>query len=717
MEMKNRPKENVNGATLLEGLNPEQRLAVVTTEGPELIVAGAGSGKTSVLTRRIAYLILEQGVPVHRLLAITFTNKAAREMRDRIRKLVGKIAEDLWMGTFHSICVRILRRESERLGFTSSFSILDSSDQRTLVEQSMLDLNYDLKKFDSYSVLASISRWKNELLESAPKGLKKTSLMDSVAADVFSVYQKRLRHANAMDFDDLIGHTVRLLENDEAVRQKYQEKFEYIHVDEYQDTNHAQYRLVRLLADKHRNLCVVGDSDQAIYAWRGADIENILRFERDYPEANVITLETNYRSTKLILDAANGVIRNNERRKEKNLVSVHGIGQPIKVVALSGASDEAKFVATEIASYVEEGNSPADCAVLYRANAQSRAVEEALLERAIPYTIVGGLTFYDRREIKDVFAYLKVLANPQDEISLLRIINTPKRGIGASSVTKLLDFAHEENITLYEALGRAREANLPEKGAESARLFFELLEELHAWMEGMPVTEFVGEVLHATGYEAMYRESNKSEDQQRLENISELFTVTQSFDRRRGGSLLEFLAEVSLLSDVDKEKGKNRESVKLMTLHASKGLEFKAVFIIGLEEGIFPHARSLEEAESGVEEERNLCYVGITRAMQSLYLTYCQERTLYGASSMRDPSRFLAELPASCIERIDLASGGDFEPQVGGRIRHPQHGEGIILGVSEKADGQSQELEMFLEVMFHPAVGVKTVPRRHVRPA
>lgn len=718
---------------LLRGLNPEQRRAVLTTEGPLLVVAGAGSGKTSVLTRRIAHLVQDCGAPVPEILAITFTNKAAREMKERIKQLIGKVADDLWMGTFHSVCVKILRREAEHIGYKPNFTILDGDDQRSAVQQAMLDLNYDLKKFDVYQIHATISKWKNELGMGKGKGASKKSLQDEVARDVYDIYQKRLFGANAMDFDDLIGNTVRLFDEHPDVLQKYQNKFHYIHVDEYQDTNHAQYRFVQLLAEKYRNICVVGDSDQAIYAWRGADIANILNFEKDYADCAVITLETNYRSTQMILESANAVIKNNIRRKEKNLRSVRGQGNPIVVCTLTDSGDEARYVAEQIETHVNNGGSYGDCAILYRANAQSRALEEALMEKAIPYTIVGGLTFYDRREIKDVFAYLRILANPQDEISLLRIINTPKRGLGGQTVDKFLDYAHTNDMSLLEALSHGTEVGLSEKQSISAREFHQQIQDLMMWMEGMTVTETLGEMLHATGYRAMYAESNKKDDLQRLENIDELFSVTQSFDRRRQGTLLEFLAEASLLSEVDKEKGKPEHAVRLMTLHASKGLEFPVVFLVGMEEGVFPHARSVDD-EEGIEEERNLCYVGITRAKDVLHLTYCTERTLYGQLVIRDPSRFLSELPESHIERLSMTNDELYEWNPGDHIRHPQYGEGVVLEKKQVAvkrrsapnvsnvefaqdtDSATEEFEQHLVVMFHPSVGMKTIPKRHARP-
>jgi len=746
-------------SSLIKGLNPEQRLAVETTAGPVLVVAGAGSGKTSVLTRRIAYLIQARSVPVHQILAITFTNKAAKEMKTRVGKLIGTAAHDLWMGTFHSVCVKILRREAERIGYSTTFTILDGNDQKTTIQQSMLDLNYDLKKFDLYAVQSTISKWKNELLQprDVAKQIGQKNLTEAVAADVFDVYQSRLFASSAMDFDDLIGCTVQLFQQHADVCAHYQDKFRYIHVDEYQDTNHAQYQLISLLAAKYRNLCVVGDSDQAIYAWRGADISNMLNFERDYPEAAVILLETNYRSTEIILEAANQVIRNNQNRKEKQLKSVRGRGDLLAVCALTDGQDEAKYVAEQTGSHVDNGGQYSDCAVLYRANAQSRAIEEALMEHAVPYTIVGGLTFYDRREIKDVFAYLRVLTNPRDEISLLRILNTPKRGLGEQTARKLLDFAHSEGISLFEALAQGREVGLADKTVDAAKQFYDTMAELLRWMEGMPVTEYLAEVLQGTGYRKMYADGSKKEDLQRLENIDELFSVSKSFDRRRNGTVLEFLAEVSLLSDIDKEKGKAENTVRLMTLHAAKGLEFPVVFLVGMEEGVFPHSRSQND-ERGMEEERNLCYVGITRAQDVLHLSYCTERTLFGQVSLRDPSRFLTELPQTHIRRLNLTNEELYTWKPGDHVVHATFGEGVILEVknvlkselreasvakkaSTKTKGRKRAAveakqgmvqvervvspigpvlpevpEVHLLAMFHPSVGLKTFPKRYARP-
>lgn len=698
---------------LLKGLNPEQREAVLTVDGPLLVVAGAGSGKTSVLTRRIAYLIGQHQVPVHEILAITFTNKAAREMKERIRKFIGRRADDLWMGTFHSICVKILRREADALGYSPNFSILDSDDQQTLIAQCLLDLNCDLKKFDPRQIGSRISHWKN--LMYSKQEIKELAeherLEDAVAADVYELYQARLFAANAMDFDDLIIQTVRLLSDHDDIRDRYQTKFRYILIDEYQDTNQAQYQLVKTLAQAHRNLCAVGDADQAIYAWRGADSENMIRFERDYPEAKVILLERNYRSTEAILQAANHLIAHNANRKEKVLRAVRGRGEDVAVVCVTDSEAEAAFIASSISEHVQNGGSYEDCAILYRANAQSRAVEEALMAEAVPYTIVGGLTFYDRREIKDVFSYLRVLTNARDEISLLRIINTPRRGLGDGAVGRLLDHAHDQGLTLFEALAHGEAAGLGQKVAEAARLFHDQLAELMLWMEGMSVSDYLAEVLHATKYREAYLQTGKKEDLQRVENIDELFSVTKSFDKRRGGTVQEFLAEVSLLSDVDKEKEKGKGSVRLMTMHASKGLEFPVVFVIGLEEGLFPHPRSMDDLRA-VEEERNLCYVGMTRAMDQLYMTYAVERTLFGQVTHREPSRFLDELPDEWTSRSDFSVQHNFEVTPGVHVRHVQYGEGIVLHLSSSKDGGDEQAQ----VMFHPSVGMKWVSKKGLRP-
>lgn len=686
---------------ITKNLNPEQHQAVLSTEGPLLLLAGAGSGKTSVLTRRIAYLMQVKNVQPWNILALTFTNKAAKEMSERIQKMVGEAASDMWLSTFHSMCVKILRREAEHLGLTGQFSILDADDQVQAIKQSMLDLNLDLKKFDPAAVQWRISAAKNELLSPAEHKKRATStLLDRVSADVYEVYQEKLTDFNCLDFDDLIFRTVRLFESQPDVLQAYQEKFLYIHVDEYQDTNRAQYCLVRLLADKHRNLCVVGDSDQAIYAWRGADISNILNFEQDYPDATVIMLEQNYRSTKTILHAANQVISHNKRRKEKNLWSAKGEGDKISIYGAIDQEEEATYIVSQVQEHVGRGGHFKDCTVLYRANAQSRVIEEAFLKAALPYRIMGGMTFYDRREIKDVMAYLKALTNPQDEISLLRIVNVPKRNIGDGTMRRLLDFAHDQGCTLLEAMGRADENLLGAKAVGAVRSFYQMMSDLRDMQEGMSVTEYVQLAVQRTGYRDMYVNSQKEEDSMRLENIDEMLSVTRSFDKRRRGSVADFLAETTLLSDTDKEKGNKDDAVLMMSLHASKGLEFPVVFIVGMEETIFPHQRSMDD-EQGVEEERNLCYVGITRAQEKLHLIYCTERTLFGNTQSNEPSRFLDELPEETVERSETPPEPVSRWTVGLRIRHPQWGEGIVMEVI------GGEEDLLLEIMFHPKVGVK----------
>ncbi|MGB8956986.1 MAG: DNA helicase PcrA [Tumebacillaceae bacterium] len=695
---------------IVKGLNPEQKLAAETTEGPLLIIAGAGSGKTSVLTRRIAYLLGVRKVSPFNILAITFTNKAAKEMNERIQKLVGKAAEDLWMSTFHSMCVRILRREAERIGFKSNFTILDSGDQVSAVKQSMLDLNIDIKKHDPNQIQWRISAAKNELMtpdDFAQVAGKKLS--DVIASQVYRVYQRKLQDFNAMDFDDLIMKTVELFETQPDVLESYQDKFKYIHVDEYQDTNRAQYKMVKLLAAKHRNLCVVGDGDQAIYAWRGADISNILNFEKDYPEATVVKLEQNYRSTTTILDAANAVIRNNTRRKDKALWSAKGKGDRISIYTAFEQEDEAQYIIQQVKNHVANGGRYGDCTVLYRANAMSRIIEEAFLAAAMPYKILGGMTFYDRREIKDVMAYLKTLINPEDEISLLRIINTPKRSIGDGTIQKLLNYAHDRDLTLLDAMGRPEENNLPPKMAATCKEFHDMMKYLHLCQEGLSVSEYLDEVLEKTGYRQMYAQSNKEEDLNRLENIEEMFSITKSFDRRRRGSVADFLAEVSLLSDNDKEKGEEGDAELMMTMHASKGLEFPVCFIVGCEETIFPHMRSMDDI-LGIEEERNLAYVGITRAKEKLHMTHCAERTLFGNTQRNDPSRFLDEIPEEFLDRtVAINDVPDDSWKVGDRIIHPQWGQGMIL------DKRGQEESLELTIMFHPSIGEKKVLPRFTK--
>ncbi|MEH7306725.1 DNA helicase PcrA [Neobacillus drentensis] len=644
---------------LLNGLNPEQQSAVKTTDGPLLLMAGAGSGKTRVLTHRIGYLIVEKRVNPYNILAITFTNKAAREMRERIGKMMGGVAEEIWISTFHSMCVRILRRDIDRIGFNRNFTILDSTDQQSVVKTILKEKNIDPKKFDPRAILGAISSAKNELID--PEEYKKTGggYFEDVVGNVYEEYQKRLRKNQALDFDDLIMMTIQLFKRIPDVLEYYQRKFQYIHVDEYQDTNKAQYLLVKQLASRFKNLCVVGDSDQSIYRWRGADIANILSFEKDYPNATVILLEQNYRSTKRILLAANKVIENNMNRKAKNLWTENPEGNKLVYYRADSEQSEAQFVAGKIKEITRNNQYKlTDIAILYRTNAQSRVMEEVLLKSNIEYSIVGGTKFYDRKEIKDMLAYLRLISNPDDDISLRRIINVPKRGIGSSSVDKIANFADMHDLSLFQALESVELLGLSPKITKAAREFRDLIGNYTNMQEYLSVTELVEEVLDKTGYREMLKAEKSLEAQSRLENLEELLSVTKSFeDSSEDKSLVAFLTDLALVADIDaldEETQEKVDSITLMTLHSAKGLEFPVVFLIGMEEGVFPHSRSLME-EVEMEEERRLAYVGITRAEQTLFLTNAQMRTLFGRTNMNPPSRFISEIPADLIEGVEPA--------------------------------------------------------------
>jgi DNA helicase-2/ATP-dependent DNA helicase PcrA len=639
---------------ILHGLNTEQREAVTHTEGPLLIIAGAGSGKTKVLTHRVAYLLATRKASPWSVLAITFTNKAAREMKERIHGLVGQGADAIWVSTFHAMGVRILRRDIEKIGYQPGFSILDAADQLAAVKLAMEELNIDAKKFDPRAVAATISDAKNVLRDAKTFGNHAANYFEEVVANVYRRYQATLRDNNALDFDDLIMKTVELFQTHPEVLAFYQNQFQYLHVDEYQDTNRAQYVLVRLLADKHQNLCVVGDSDQSIYRWRGADISNILNFEKDYPHAKVIKLEQNYRSTQTILKAANGVIANNRKRPEKNLWSNRETGEKIRVFRGYDERAEALFVIEQCQEHVRRGGNYSDIAILYRTNAQSRVIEEALLKATIPYTVYGGIRFYERKEIKDLLAYLRLIANPQDEFSLRRVINVPKRGIGEGTLAKVEEYARAREILLFEALDRGEEIGLSGRFSKSLREFKEMIENFSRMQEFLSVTELTEEVLRASGYRAELEKEKTMESESRLENLAEFLSVTRSFDEETAtGGLLDFLAEVALVSDLDQAGYDATDRVTLMTLHSAKGLEFPVVFLIGMEERIFPHARTLDDEEE-MEEERRLCYVGITRAEDKLYLTTCSTRTIYGRTDMYLPSRFLTEIPGDLLEEAFL---------------------------------------------------------------
>jgi len=654
----------VTSVDIMQGLNVQQVEAVRHADGPLLIIAGAGTGKTSVLTRRIAYLISEHKVAPWSILAITFTNKAAREMKERVERLVGPSAADIWISTFHAMCVRVLRRDIEKLGYAASFTILDATDQLTVVKQSLNALNIDPKKFEPRAILGAISQAKNELKGADSVAKSASTLFEEVVADVYKTYQKRLRANNSLDFDDLIMKTVELFEQHPDVLKFYHNKFHYIHVDENQDTNHSQYRLVRLLSDKRRQLCVVGDSDQSIYRWRGADIQNILNFEHDYSETTIIKLEQNYRSTMSILDAANGVIENNSQRKEKRLWSDKPTGDKVQLARLFDERSEAMYVAGQLQAYVEGGGRYADSAILYRTNAQSRVMEEVLLKSNIPYRIVGGIKFYDRKEIRDVLAYLRLIVNMNDDISFRRIINVPKRGIGDSSLGRLEQYASDSGISLFTALLEVDFIDLPHKITRTMADFAIMIRNLATMRQYLSITELTEQMLSMTSYEDELKKERTIEAETRLENIAEFLSVTKEFDAReavdQSMALSEFLTDVTLVADVaDTEE--QAEGVILMTLHSAKGLEFPLVFLLGLEEGVFPHSRSLDSAEE-MEEERRLCYVGITRAMERLFVTTCATRTLFGQTKTNAPSRFLQEVPSDLIEEAVVFTQGTRTP-------------------------------------------------------
>lgn len=723
---------------LINGLNPEQQKAVKATDGPLLLMAGAGSGKTRVLTHRIGYLMVEKGVNPYNILAITFTNKAAREMRDRIRSMMGGTADEIWISTFHSMCVRILRRDIDRIGFNRNFTILDTTDQQSVIKGILKDKNIDPKKFDPRALLGAISSAKNELLDTEEYAKQAGGYFDQVVSDVYTEYQKRLRKNQALDFDDLIMMTILLFNRVPEVLEYYQRKFQYIHVDEYQDTNRAQYMLVKMMAARFKNLCVVGDSDQSIYRWRGADIANILSFEKDYPNASVILLEQNYRSTKRILLAANRVIENNMNRKAKNLWTENAEGNKICYYRADSEQGEAQFVIGKIKEMVDSGKRKAsDIAILYRTNAQSRVMEEALLKSNIEYAIVGGIKFYDRKEIKDILGYLRLIANPDDDISLQRVINVPKRGVGSSSLDKIAEFAVSHDISMFEALNSIELLGLSPKITKACREFRDLINGYSQMQEFLSVTELVEEVLEKSGYREMLKAEKTIESQSRLENLEELLSVTKNFEEvNEDKSLVGFLTDLALVADIDKldDDGKPAESIVLMTLHSAKGLEFPVVFLIGLEEGVFPHSRSLME-EAEMEEERRLAYVGITRAEQDLYITNAQMRTLFGRTSMNAASRFIKEIPDDLIEpfqkpgRMGTSSGlaaPSFSRQTAAGPRNPvvrptlqstggdgigwnvgdkaEHGKwGIGTVVSVKGEGEGKELD----IAFPKPVGIK----------
>jgi len=738
---------------LMQGLNEPQQRAVACLQGPLLIVAGAGSGKTRVLTFRIANL-LEHGVPPYRILAITFTNKAAREMRERVDALIGDAAQDVWLSTFHSFCARFLRMELEHYGrYAKNFVIYDAADSKGLIRECLKELNIDEKHTAPGAVQAHISDAKNRLLDVAAFTAQATDFFAEQVAKIYALYQSKLQENNALDFDDLLMLTVELLTKNEELRTKYQKKFQYILVDEYQDTNGAQYAITKLLAAEHRNICVVGDADQSIYGWRGADMRNIMNFEKDYPEATVILLEQNYRSTKNILAAANAVIENNLTRKKKELWTDNPTGDRITIYEGATEKNEASYIVREVERlhtmfHVKYG----DIAVLYRTNAQSRNIEEAFYATGVPYAMVGSVRFYDRREIKDIIAYLRVIYNPRDTLSLLRIINVPRRGLGPTSIARMMETAEEYRISLFEVITDAQLLSMIPKLSAKVKLALEEFAAMVFTFMGQlgtrPIHEIVEDVIETSGYAAALEEEKKEDNRDRLENLREFISVAKNFDDGAAegeNGLADFLAQIALISDVDQTE-QSDGTVTLMTFHAAKGLEFPAVFMAGMEEGLFPHSRTLLD-DTEIEEERRTCYVGITRAERRLYLTYARQRTIYGRTEMSRPSRFLAEIPEELVEHkeADFFSGTDLRApsniwserstrterkrympppqhtaadgsvirpnasaafQAGDAVRHSKWGDGRIVAIS----GSGEDAE--LSIAF-PGEGIKKFVQKY----
>ena len=635
---------------LIEGLNNKQKEAVLQTEGPCLVIAGAGSGKTKVLTHKIAYLISEKRVLPWNILAITFTNKAANEMKQRIENLVGEAAKDIWMGTFHSICVRVLRKFIDRIGFDSSFIIFDTSDQRTLIKECLKTLNIDDKLFTDRSVLAEISNGKNEMLEPKAYGVKYAGdYRKSKIAEIYELYQKRLKENNAIDFDDIINYTIKILTENPDVLEYYTDKFKYVLVDEYQDTNKAQFTLVSILASKYGNITVVGDNDQGIYSFRGADITNILNFEKDFPGTTIIKLEQNYRCTGNILKAANAVIKNNENKYDKKLWTENDEGHLPCIYQGEDEYDEARYIIEQINHLkTEEYYKYSDFSVLYRMNSQSRAIEDILNREGIPYKVIGGLKFYERKEIKDALCYLRLIANTSDNLSLKRIINEPKRGIGKTSLDNIQEISEKTGVSMYDVIKDAEKYGLNRVYANS-REFIELIEELKAKKEELTISELLTETLRKSGYTKALELENTIEAETRLQNLEELMTVAIEFEEQEAENTLnDFLEGITLSSDIDNLE-ETDDMVTLMTLHSAKGLEFPAVFLVGMEEGIFPGYKSIGEQKE-LEEERRLFYVGITRAKEYLYLSCAKHRTIFGSTSYNSISRFVGEIPEELLD-------------------------------------------------------------------
>ena len=702
---------------LLDGMNDKQAEAVACTEGPLLIMAGAGSGKTRVLTHRVAYLIEEKNVNPWNILAITFTNKAAREMRERINKLIAEGAEDIWVSTFHALCVRILRRYAEKIGYDRNLTIASTSEQRTLMKHILADnLNVDVKKFDPRAVLSAISNAKNDLKTPAELRKDATDPFSQVVSDAYELYQEQLQNNQALDFDDLIMQTIRLFKESPETLAFYQRKFHYIHVDEYQDTNEAQYQLVSMLAQTYRNLCVVGDADQSIYGWRGANMENIMNFEEDYPDATVIKLEQNYRSTKTILQAANEVIENNINRKAKTLWTQNADGEKIHYYRADNANDEAFYVVKQIQQKMRtEGKHYGDFAVLYRTNAQSRVIEETFVKANIPYKLVGAHRFYDRKEILDILAYLRLAANPNDSLSFARVANEPKRGIGATSLAKLQAFAEMNGLSLIEAAENVIMTGVSGKAATQLESFAKLIRRFNELEKTKNITELTELILDESGYKQSLQAKNTLEDQSRLENLEEFMSVTKQFDEswepeeENSDPFVDFLADLALVSDQD-SVDEDPDEVTLMTLHAAKGLEFPTVFLMGLEEGIFPLGRAVMD-ESELEEERRLAYVGITRAEEELYLSNAFSRMLYGRRQSNQVSRFISEISDELLQS-DNETLANYQPKT--KVDVPFAKKPVYrkpAGTVEKSQGTGAEKKQWNigDKVSHKAWGTGTV--------
>ena len=636
---------------MLDKLNERQKEAVLATEGPVLVLAGAGSGKTTVLVNRIAYMISEKHIRPWNILAITFTNKAAREMKDRIERLLGDTAKDMWIGTFHSVCVRILRSCIDLLGYSRDFVIYDTADTKTVMKECLRELDIDEKSFPVRNVLSIISNAKNDLMDAATfENVYKSDYRMSIIAKIYYRYQTKLRKNNAVDFDDIILNTVKILSENPDVLSKYQDKFRYILVDEYQDTNNSQYLLINLLAQANRNLCVVGDDDQSIYKFRGANIGNILNFEDDYSDVQKITLDQNYRSTQNILDAANSVISNNKGRMGKSLWTSNGDGNRVYVYTGTNEYDEARYIARQIKKHFDEQGSFSDCAILYRTNAQSRVIEEMLMRESVPYKVLSGLRFYDRKEIKDIIAYLRVVYNPNDDVSLARIINEPKRKIGNATLEKARNIAREKETSLYDVISHADDYPEFKTAIKKLLIFSEIIQSLIKLKDTVTIEELTGRILNDTGYMPALVMEDTTESKTRIENLGEFISVITEFEKNEetGNTLGEFLENISLVSDID-GYDENEDSAVLMTIHSAKGLEFPIVFLSGLEEGLFPGMRSME-SDDDIEEERRLCYVAITRAKEQLYITKTISRTIHGKTMPTTASRFFKEIPVEYLE-------------------------------------------------------------------